>query len=89
MYSRFTDLHFEYTWTITKVCRLRQENDEAIFSKIFKRHKVEWQLEFYPNGQDPSSKDYTSLFLTLVNARAQFEVNVRYQIQVAHGKGFS
>uniref|UniRef100_A0A0N5BZ90 BTB domain-containing protein n=1 Tax=Strongyloides papillosus TaxID=174720 RepID=A0A0N5BZ90_STREA len=76
------DNNFKYMYTIENFSLRTEKTGEKIISPIFvigSKERSEWRLEIYPNGQGEKSKEYVSVFLTLLKPE-KAKVKLRFSI---------
>ncbi|KAH9382514.1 hypothetical protein HPB48_011331 [Haemaphysalis longicornis] len=78
-----------YTWTIMSFSFCRQKCGDKLESAIFSsgdHEDVKWCLDVYPNGSDGSSRDYTSVFLRLVDC-GNNEATAKFTVSIVNADG--
>uniref|UniRef100_A0A0K0EVZ1 Speckle-type POZ protein-like (inferred by orthology to a human protein) n=1 Tax=Strongyloides venezuelensis TaxID=75913 RepID=A0A0K0EVZ1_STRVS len=82
LYTNKTDNYFKYVYTIENFSLSPEKTGEKIISPTFvigSKERSEWRLHIYPNGNEEASKEYVSVFLTLLKpdkAKAKYKFSI-------------
>uniref|UniRef100_A0A0K0EWN4 Speckle-type POZ protein-like (inferred by orthology to a human protein) n=1 Tax=Strongyloides venezuelensis TaxID=75913 RepID=A0A0K0EWN4_STRVS len=83
LYISQTDVYnFKYKYTIQNFSLRPEKTGEKIISPTFvvgSKERSEWCLHIYPNGQDEDSKEFISVYLTLLKpdkAKAKYRFSI-------------
>uniref|UniRef100_A0A0K0F3C2 Speckle-type POZ protein-like (inferred by orthology to a human protein) n=1 Tax=Strongyloides venezuelensis TaxID=75913 RepID=A0A0K0F3C2_STRVS len=82
LYTNKTDNYFKYKYTIRNFSQRSEKTGGKIISPTFvvgSKERSKWCLHICPNGQDEDSKEYISMYLTLIKpdkAKAKYRFSI-------------
>uniref|UniRef100_A0A0N5B6T1 BTB domain-containing protein n=1 Tax=Strongyloides papillosus TaxID=174720 RepID=A0A0N5B6T1_STREA len=86
-YTNQTDVNnFKYIYTIENFSLCSEKTGEKIISPTFvigSKDRSEWCLSIYPNGRGEKSKEYVSVFLTLLKPE---KAKTKYRFSILNDK---